>query len=122
MDETAVLAVAAMLALALLVGSRRRTRSEGGETISIEFGPFPAVVLFTSAECENCGPARAVVFAEAPEIAKEVVFDLQPGLFELVRLKGVPTTIMADAKGLILRRIEGIPEEGSIAPLLGDLG
>jgi hypothetical protein len=120
-DETAILVVAAMLALALLIGSRQRTRSEGGERISVEFGPFPAVLLFTSASCENCGPARTVVFAEAPEIAKEVVFDLQPGLFELVQLRGVPTTIVADAKGLILRRIEGVPAEGSIAHLLGNL-
>jgi len=117
----AVLAVAGLLALVLLIGSRQRTRSEGGETISKEFGPFPAVLLFTSAACENCEPARTVVFAEAPKIAKEVVFDLQPGLFELVRLKGVPTTIVIDSTGLILRRIEGIPAEGAIADLFGNL-
>jgi hypothetical protein len=120
-NEVAVLVVAGLLALALLVGSRQRTKSEGGETISNEFGPFPAVLLFTSAACENCEPARKLVFAEAPEIAKEVVFDLQPGLFELVRLNGVPTTIIVDSTGLILSRIEGVPAEGSVAGLRGDL-
>ena len=117
----AVLAVAGFVALALLVGSKQRTRSEGGETISNEFGPFPRVLLFTSAACDNCEPARTVVFAEASEIAKEIVFDLQPGLFELVRLNGVPTTVVVDAAGLILRRIEGVPSDGLIASLLEDL-
>lgn len=120
--EFAPIAVVVAVGLAWALGKRSREVEEEQRPVSQDFGTFPVVLLFTSNSCDNCPPARDVVFAEAGNLAKEIHYDLEPGLFERVRLNGVPTTLVVGSNGLVIQRFEGIPEAGSVAAALKSLG
>lgn len=70
------------------------------------------VALFASTTCDTCPAAWSAV--QAVQAATEVAFasqrvDVQddPGLHERYRIDGVPTTIVADADGVVVQAFFG---------------
>lgn len=122
MGDVVPWAVAGVILLAWFAGKRGQSRSEREQPLPKDLGPFPAVLLFTSESCDSCQPARDVVSHEAGDFLKEIQFDTSPGMFERVRLRGVPTALVVSSEGLIIGRFEGVPEVGEVARSVTKLG
>jgi Thioredoxin len=67
------------------------------------------VVVFSSAACEGCRPvaAKAAVLASDSVAVSECEFTAQRSLHERYGIEGVPTTVIADAEGVVRRGFIG---------------
>lgn len=110
------LVVAAALATTgVVVGRIGRGSVDERPRVPGDLGPFPAVLFFSSGACASCGPARALVAAEAGGLFREHAWDVHPGILGRLRVDRVPTTWVVDAGGRRVRVVEGVPTPGSVA-------
>ena len=78
------------------VGARSLRSSVRTESLR----PWPAVVLFTSTDCDACEPVRNAVFASCPhEAVREVVYQRHSDLFRSAGIRNVPTVVVIDGQG-----------------------
>lgn len=69
------------------------------------------VAVFTSATCESCRDvtAKAAVLASAEVAYQEIPWQERKDLHERYDMEVVPTTVMADAEGVVHRAFVGAP-------------
>lgn len=70
--------------------------------------PWPAVVLFTSTDCDACGPVRDTVVAHAPDqVFREVSYQGNADLFRSAGVGKVPAVVLIDGRGTAVAVFEG---------------
>lgn len=122
-------AIAAVLAVAAVVVARllERRRPEPPTQSGVRAGWAPPgqldradfegpdrpwlVTVFTSATCESCkeATAKAVVLASAEVAFQEVAWQERKDLHDRYDIEVVPTTVMADAEGVVHAAFVGAP-------------
>ena len=127
MTEWAVrlLVVVLVMVSAWLVAQawRRGARQRQGMVRVAPFGPGPAVVVFTSASCGECGPVLEMVAASAGKrLVREVRFEEQPDLFERAGVGAVPLTVVVTAGGRVIEQFAGMPPSRGLARAIERLG
>ena len=115
MDRVAIalVLIAVVGVIAIVVGRRRRVDPPTQRTATIpqqlDRADFPRpeapwlVVVFSSASCDVCRSVvdKAVVLASDAVEAVEVEFDSQRTLHQRYAIDAVPTTVIADADGVV---------------------
>lgn len=130
MIQVAVFVVLVLLAVAVaLVAERRRPAppTRTGYTVpdQLDRADFVRpdapwlVVLFSSATCSSCAAAREVVTAlEGADVAvQEAEVAAEPALHERYAIDAVPTTVVADADGVVVHHVLGAPAATDAAAL-----
>ncbi len=70
--------------------------------------PWPAVVLFTSTDCDACAPTRVAVMAHAPDqVVREVSYQGNAELFRSAGVGKVPAVVFIDGRGAAVAVFEG---------------
>ncbi len=97
---------AAIVAVAVWAGVRARLR---WRSIRAEFlRPWPAVVVFTSTDCDACNPVRETVLSASPAKAvREVAYQRDAGKFRSSGIDKVPAVVVIDAHGKPVGFFEG---------------
>lgn len=71
-------------------------------------GPGPAVVLFTSADCDACDPLRDTVHGSvATDLFQEVKYQENAEQFRSVGINRVPAVVVIDRQGRAVEIFEG---------------
>ncbi len=83
-------------------GSRRRAvRTES-------LRPWPAVVLFTSTDCDACDPVRVTVRDRTPEdLVREIAYQGGAEFFRSAGIDRVPAVVVIDRQGTAVGVFEG---------------
>ena len=111
----------ALIATRLLVAHRRRLHRRSVDTQSLR--PWPAVIVFTSTDCEACDPVRDTVFGLAPEdVAREVAYQGDSRLFRSAGIDRVPTVLVIDDRGSPVGVFEGQAKARQIERALQRVG
>lgn len=86
------------------VGARSLRRSVRTEALR----PWPAVVLFSSNDCDACEPVRAAVAVRCPrEIFREVAYQGSSDVFRAAGIGNVPSVVVIDDEGEAVAVFEG---------------
>ncbi|MCZ0708885.1 thioredoxin family protein [Microbacterium paraoxydans] len=132
----ALAAVAALLALATLVGlalRRREGRRRNGGDLRFEpadaagaaFGPSATLVQFSTEMCTRCPQVRRLLGAYAAETTGlahiEVDLTHRPDLSARYRVLQTPTTFLVDASGVVRARFGGVPARDALATAVATL-
>ena len=113
MTEEAARAVVAALAIGVpmgLVWLRMRPRRVQAGRVPSELGPFPAVLLFSSARCPTCPPAQELVTAMCGSAVRELTWPADTVAFHKLGVGTVPATFVVDSKGKVVERFDGVPD------------
>ena len=95
-----------LVAVRVWVAVRARSLRNSVSTESLR--PWPAVVLFTSTDCDACEPARNIVTACCPDGAvREVVYQGHADLFRSAGIRKVPAIVVIDGQGAAVGAYEG---------------
>ena len=77
-----------------------RARSLRSSVRTESLRPWPAVVLFTSTDCDACEPVRTIVSSSCPQGAlREVVYQGRSDLFRSAGIRNVPAVVVIDGQG-----------------------
>lgn len=118
-----LLVVVLVMAFAWLVAQAWRRRARQGMVRVAPLGPGPAVMVFTSASCGECGPVLEMVAASAGKrLVREVRFEDQPDLFERAGVGAVPLTVVVTAGGRVIEEFAGMPPRRGLARAIERLG
>jgi len=70
--------------------------------------PWPAVVFFTSTDCDACDPVRKVVFGRAPrDVIREIAYQGGADQFRSAGVEKVPAVVVLDGRGRAVGLFEG---------------
>lgn len=70
--------------------------------------PWPAVVVFTSTDCDACDPVRDTVFGRAPvEVVRELAYQGRAEQFRSAGIEKVPAVVVIDGRGTPVGVFEG---------------
>lgn len=95
-----------LAAIRVWVAVRARSLRNSVSTESLR--PWPAVVLFTSTDCDTCGPVRAFALARCPDgSVREVVYQGSSDRFRAAGIGKVPAIVVIDGKGEAVGVYEG---------------
>ena len=95
-----------LAAIRVWVAVRARSLRNSVSTESLR--PWPAVVLFTSTDCDACEPVRDIAFARCPDGAvREVVYQGHADLFRSAGIRNVPAIVVIDGQGEAVGAYEG---------------
>lgn len=96
----------ALVATGLWVAFAARARRRSLHTGSLR--PWPAVVVFTSTDCDACPPVREIVFGRAPTgVVREIAYQGGAEQFRSVGIDKVPTVAVIDDRGVPVGVFEG---------------
>ncbi|MGZ5384144.1 MAG: hypothetical protein ACXW15_01020 [Acidimicrobiia bacterium] len=96
----------ALGATGLWAGYRARGRRSAISTESLR--PWPAAVLFTSADCDACDPVRSILSGCASgDVVREVVYEGSAGTFRSAGVDSVPVVVVIDDRGTPIGVYEG---------------
>lgn len=100
-----VVAVAlAVTGLWIVWAARSRRRAIHTEILR----PWPAVVLFSSTDCDACEPVRTVVVNRAPgDVVRELVYQGNAEEFHSAGVTRVPVVVVIDGGGSPVGVFEG---------------
>ncbi len=85
-----------------------QTRSRRGTGRTGALRPWPAVVVFTSTDCEACEPVRDVVHCQTPaDFVREIAYQGGAEQFRLAEVGKVPTVVVIDRQGIAVGLFEG---------------
>jgi len=99
--------------------ARRRRSSIGTESLR----PWPAVVLFTSTDCDACDPVRSIVSSSAPgDVVREIVYQGSADAFRSAGVGRVPSLVVIDGQGRAVGVHEGQVTSGQIEKALRRAG
>jgi len=85
-----------------------QTRSRRGTVRTGALRPWPAVVVFTSTDCEACGPVRDVVHSQTPaDFVREIAYQGDAEQFRIAGIGSVPTVVVIDRQGTAVDLFEG---------------
>jgi hypothetical protein len=78
------------------------------------------VVVFSSTACDGCVPVvvRATALASGDVAVVECEYGAQPDLHRRYAIEGVPTTVIADAEGVVRRGFVGSVSAADLAAAL----
>ena len=79
--------------------------------------PWPAVVVFTSTDCDACDPVRATV-SGSTGAAREIKYQGNAEQFRSVGIDRVPAVVVIDGHGTPMAVFEGQVSSGQIARAL----
>lgn len=97
---------AALLLPAVMAWSARRASRLSIRVEALQ--PWPAVVMFTSDDCDSCGPVRDVVQQLTPAGAlREVVYQGDAATFTAAGVGEVPVVVVLDRVGTTVARFDG---------------
>ena len=95
-----------LAALGLWTAYRARIRRRSVRTEALR--PWPAVVVFTSTDCEACAPVRNSVFGRAPAgVVREIAYQGGADEFRSARIDQVPVVVVIDERGVAVGVYEG---------------
>ncbi len=136
MERLVVLLVLTALAVGVsLLLQRRRPEAPTAPSyrapVQIDRGDFVSpdiatlVVMFTSVTCDGCVTAWDVVRAVVGEAAategvaiQKIEIEQTPDLHQRYKIDGVPTTLIVDGQGVVLRSYFGPLDQAEIADQL----
>jgi thiol-disulfide isomerase/thioredoxin len=134
---TALVVIAALVAVATLIGVVGRLRSgrvrqASGERLSAELlgldaplGASATIVQFSTQYCGPCRVAERILapLASEPRGVRYADVDLgrRPHLAGLLGIVQTPTILLLDAAGGIASRIVGVPRAGDVAARIDEL-
>ena len=88
----------------LLTAYRAGSRRRAVRTESLR--PWPAVVLFTSTDCDACDPVRVTVRDRTPGV-REIAYQGGAELFRSAGIDRVPAVVVIDRQGMAVGVFEG---------------
>jgi hypothetical protein len=110
-----------LVAIRFWVAVRARSLRNSVSTESLR--PWPAVVLFTSTDCDACEPVRDVAFACCPDgTVREVTYQGHSDLFRSAGIRKVPAIVVIDGQGEAVGAYEGQVTGRRLASALGRAG
>jgi hypothetical protein len=96
----------ALAAVGLRAAYCARARRNSVHTESLR--PWPAVVVFTSTDCDACAPVRNLVFGRAPAgVGREIVYQGGAEQFRSAGVDKVPVVVVIDGRGVPVGVYEG---------------
>ena len=132
---TAVVAIAAALGLAAVLGMLHNRRSgtvretpgtaaPGAAGLGLSTAG-PTIVHFTAEWCGSCAAVRRVISqtcAEVPQVAHvEIDMDTNPAVAQELSVLSLPTTLIFDAGGRQRYRVSGVPTAADLRAALDPL-
>lgn len=85
-----------------------RTESRRRTVKTEPLRPWPAVVLFTSIDCDACEPVRETIQSCAPQgIVREIAYQGGAELFQSAGIERVPSVVAIDQRGAVVAVLEG---------------
>jgi len=82
--------------------SRRRTVRTGS------LRPWPAIVLFTSTDCDACDPVRAAIRVRTPgDLVREITYQGGAEIFRSAGIDRVPAVVVIERRGIAVGVFEG---------------
>lgn len=105
------LILVAVIGAALLFPAVRAwiVRRASRDSLSVEaLRPWPAVVMFTSNDCDSCGPVREAVHQVASAgVVREVAYQGDAATFLAAGIGEVPVVVVVDRAGRTVARFDG---------------
>ena len=127
MDRLILAAALAAVAVAVAAALRRRrpappTQARWAVPQQLDRSDFAApdapwlVAVFTSATCDSCpkATAKAAPLASAQVGYQEVSYQERRDLHDRYAVEAVPTTVLADAEGVVRASFVGVPDTAEL--------
>jgi hypothetical protein len=85
-----------------------QTRSRRGTLRTGGLRPWPAVVVFTSTDCEACEPVQDIVHSQTPaDFVREIAYQGGAEQFRMAGIGRVPAVVVINRQGTVVALLEG---------------